>query len=142
MELIDKFTNCYNDLTDFEEVQASRTAEDYVHSLEVLRVHLDYLWTQVRRAYENCRDSKPAEGERTIDHKKLRENYRKALSTYKSALGSVNAEIDVLTPPTTLTENPERTSADSQKDIVENSPHYSIKLPACDTNTFNLANIP
>lgn len=56
MDHLNKFVNCYHDLTDFEESHANSGAEDNVHGLEVLRVVLNYLWTQVNRSYEECRD--------------------------------------------------------------------------------------
>lgn len=133
MDFLDKFTNAYNDLIDFEEVQARSQAEDNIHALEVLRVHLDYLWSQVKRAYEDCRDFRPEEGEKTIDHQKLRESFRKALLAYKRALSAINGEIDAITPPPkTPVEKTERSSFDQT--MIYNQPQ--LKLPPCDTDVF------
>ncbi|KAI8116031.1 hypothetical protein CVS40_11826 [Lucilia cuprina] len=49
---LDKFVNCTNDLLDFEIEYTQNAAENNIHSLEVLRVELDSLWSQVKTAYE------------------------------------------------------------------------------------------
>lgn len=97
MDVTNKFTNAYNNLVDFHELQASSTAEDNVHSLEALRIHLDHIWSHVKRCYEECRDYEPKESDPPIELKKLRATYRNAITTYKVTLGTINAEIDVLT---------------------------------------------
>ena len=55
---LDKFVNCTYDLLDLEREYNQSTAEGDIHSLEVLRVKLDSLWSQVKKAYEKCRDTK------------------------------------------------------------------------------------
>lgn len=127
MDVTKKFTNAYNDLVDFHELQASSTAEDNVHSLEALRIHLDHIWSHVKRCYEECRDYEPKESDPPIELKKLRATYRNAITTYKVTLGTINAEIDVLT---------NKASKTLEKNILENPVHYSIKLPPCDTDIF------
>lgn len=53
---LDKFVNCTNDLLDFESIHSETRAEDNFHALEILRVELDSLWTQTKRAYEQGRE--------------------------------------------------------------------------------------
>lgn len=74
---LDKFVNCTNDLLDFEIEYTQNAAENNIHALEVLRVELDSLWSQVKRAYEECRDTKEDSKEKSIDKIKLRERYKK-----------------------------------------------------------------
>lgn len=137
MEMLKKFTNSYNDLMDFEEVLAGSKAEDNVHALQVLRVHLDYLWSQVKRNYEDCRDSQTAEGEKPIDLTKLRDSYKKALTAYKNSLSAINAEIDAIAPaPKTPVSKTDQSLSQFNDTVVEKIPQYSIKLPACDTDIF------
>ncbi|XP_073841500.1 uncharacterized protein [Musca autumnalis] len=127
MDITKKFTNAYNDLIDFNESQVGGAAEDNVHCLQALRVHLDHIWTQVKRCYEDCRDYDVKEGEAPVDLTKLRAHYRTAISVYKSTLGIINAEIDTLTNKST---EPLETT------VQDNSVRRSIKLPPCDTDVF------
>ena len=55
---LDKFVNCTNDLTDFKIQYTQGAGENYIHSLEVIRVELDSLWSQIRMIYEECGDTK------------------------------------------------------------------------------------
>ncbi|XP_075163362.1 uncharacterized protein LOC142235997 [Haematobia irritans] len=135
MSVSEKFTNAFNDLMDFEQAESNRPAEKDVHSLDVLRVHVDHLWTQVQRSYEICRDYKAPEGEKPIDLKILRETYRKALSSYKLVVSSLNAEKEALSSLNHPPEKSERLSAPSPAGF-DRSHEYAIKLPPCDTDVF------
>ncbi|XP_073811701.1 uncharacterized protein [Musca autumnalis] len=127
MDVTKKFTNAYNDLIDFNELQVGSTSEDNVHALQALRVHLDHIWTHLRRCYEECRDYTPKEGETPVDLKKLRSTYRMAITVYKDTLGAINAEIDILN---------NKSSEQQDKTVLETPVHHSIKLPPCDTDIF------
>ncbi|XP_073816804.1 uncharacterized protein [Musca autumnalis] len=127
MDITRKFTNAYNDLIDFNESQVGAAGEDNVHCLQALRVHLDSIWTQVKRCYEDCRDHDAKEGEAPVDLIKLRSHYRTAISVYESTLGIINSEIDALTNKAT---EPLETT------VQDNSVRRSIKLPPCDTDVF------
>ena len=96
---LDKFVNCTYDLLDLEREYNQSTAEGDIHSLEVLRVKLDSLWSQVKKAYEKCRDTKEGSKEKQIDKNKLHDRHKKGLSVYKTSLGSINAEIQALLNP-------------------------------------------
>ncbi|XP_065354551.1 uncharacterized protein LOC135949022 [Calliphora vicina] len=128
---LDKFVNCTNDLLDFEIDYSKSAAENNIHSLEVLRVELDSLWSQVKRAYEECRDTKEDSTEKPIDKNKLRDRYKKGLSAYKICLGAINAEIQVLSNPS----KEERISAVNNPSL-ENDDISFVRLPPCDTDTF------
>ena len=70
---LDKFINCTNDLLEFEIEYTHSAAENNIHSLEVLRVELDSLWSQVKRTYEKYRNTQEDPKEKPIDKNKLRD---------------------------------------------------------------------
>ena len=127
----EKFINCTNDLLEFEIEYIQSEDENNIHSLEVLRIELDSLWSQVKRTYVECRDTKENPKEKPIDKDKLRDRYKKVLSAYKTCLGLINAEI----PALSTTKKKERISAIVNQ-TQENLDTSFVRLPACDTDTF------
>lgn len=132
--MLEKFANCVNDLLDFESVHSVTKTEDNLHRLEVVRVELDSLWDQVKRAYVECRDRVQAEGEITIDKTKLRTRYKEALASYKQCLTSVNDDLQTLSEREAQ-KKMERESVTQPRESVREIASFS-RLPPCDTDIF------
>ena len=91
--LCDNFANSVNDLLDFISIFSITNSEDTVDTLETTRLELNSNWSQVRRAYIDCREHEAKEGEKVIDKNKLRKNYMEAMDAYKKALSAVNIQL-------------------------------------------------
>ena len=75
---LNKFINCTNDLLEFEIEYIQRAAENNIYSSEALRIELDSLWSQVKRTYEEYRNTREDPKEKPIDKDKLRYRYKKS----------------------------------------------------------------
>lgn len=125
----EKFKNCVTDLLDFTEVSSAKKSDNNIFTLEIIRVELNSLWDQVKKAYFECRDHVPQEGEIAIDKTKLRTRYREAMEGYKTSLSSLNEEIQIIK---------DKQMEDKTKKESGISPEFTSvsRLPPCDTDTF------
>lgn len=122
-------------LDKFVSVYSETRAEDNTHALEILRVELDSLWTQVKRSYTECRDEKMQSSDKPIDKTKLRDRYKKSLEVYKTCGASINAEIEALSCNKELVNRSERRSSCDTPPLDNNSVSY-MRLPVCDVDPF------
>ncbi|XP_075161781.1 uncharacterized protein LOC142234502 [Haematobia irritans] len=127
------FVNSVNDLNDFESIYAvAKTTED-IRELETLRVEVETLWKNVKKAYLDCRDYVPQGDEQPIDKAKLRTHYSEAMSSYKRVLSSINADVIALRDHAAK-EKAERQSLETHDTNLDFSP--ALRLPPCDTDIF------
>ncbi|XP_075157511.1 uncharacterized protein LOC142230768 [Haematobia irritans] len=129
----EQFVNSVNDLNDFESIYSvAKTTED-IRQLESLRVEVETLWSNVKKAYFDCRNHVPQGEEQPIDKTKLRTHYHEAMSSYKRVLSSINADIIALKDHAAK-EKTERESLETHDRNLEFSP--ALRLPPCDTDVF------
>ncbi|XP_075151078.1 uncharacterized protein LOC142225184 [Haematobia irritans] len=116
-------------------VLSVKAATEDLHALEAARVELNTLWDQVRRAYINCRDRVPVEGETPIDKDKLRGHYKNGMDVYKTGLSTINSQISARQER----ENQEKLARESlmtQNMAVDPNSTPNLRLPPCDTDIF------
>ncbi|XP_075162961.1 uncharacterized protein LOC142235584 [Haematobia irritans] len=132
--LKEKFVNCLNDLVDVESVCSVKAATEDLHALEAARVELNTLWDQVRRAYINCRDRTPDDGETPMDKDKLRGHYKNGMDVYKRGLSIISTQILARQER----ENQEKIARESMTQNIAVDPNSTpnLRLPPCDTDIF------
>ncbi|XP_073845545.1 uncharacterized protein isoform X1 [Musca autumnalis] len=127
-----KFANCVNDLQDYVSILSIANTDDDIHSLEASRVELNSFYDQVKKAYVECRDYEPGEGQKPIDKNKLRTHYLEAIDVYKKAIAAVNGQIQTLKQK----ESEEKIKRETLLAQKQNDSTAISRLPACDTDVF------
>ncbi|XP_073820169.1 uncharacterized protein [Musca autumnalis] len=131
----EKFKNCLNDLQDYVSILTIANTEDDIHRLEKSRVQLDSVFDQVKKAYVECRDYVPEEGEKAVDQNKLRTHYLEAIESYKNAAGAINGQIQTVK----LKETEMKTKRETELGLKINTESDftpASRLPPCDTDIF------
>ncbi|XP_075161791.1 uncharacterized protein LOC142234512 [Haematobia irritans] len=131
------YTSVYTYIWDIQEKgnqSGSTAATEDLHALEAARVELNTLWDQVRRAYINCRDRTPDEGETPMDKDKLRGHYKNGMDVYKRGLSIISTQILARQER----ESQEKLARESMTQNIAVDPNSTpnLRLPPCDTDIF------